>query len=260
MPPPHVSTQLSQIALQWHTARKIAMLTGAGISAESGVPTFRGKEGLWNSFKPEELASMTAFLANPKIVWEWYNWRRDLLTKVEPNDGHRAIAAMQKLTRNFTLITQNVDGLHQRAGSTDLMELHGNISINKCVDCERVHSDTVEIDPSKIALCPHCGGQLRPGVVWFGENLDPVTIDQAYEAARVADLFFVVGTSALVYPASQLPLIAKQQGATIVEINPEPTPLSDLVDFRFAALSGEILPLLVMAIGHPAEQQKRETV
>lgn len=258
--PTRISIQIAQIARQWQAARKIAMLTGAGISAESGVPTFRGKEGLWNSFKPEELASMTAFLANPKIVWEWYNWRRDLLGKAEPNDGHRAIVTMSTLTRHFTLITQNVDSLHQRAGSKDILELHGNISVNKCVDCNKIHDAELEIDPSQIATCTACGGRIRPGVVWFGENLDPDVIDQANESARESDLFFVVGTSALVYPASQLPLIAKQSGSTVVEINPEETPLSDLVDFRFAAPSGEILPALVDAIRRQTEQRKRESV
>lgn len=224
---------------------RCAVLTGAGISAESGVPTFRGKEGLWGKFKPEELATMEAFVANPKIVWEWYSWRRQLLKEVKPNNGHYALVDMAAQFDEFTLITQNVDGLHQQSGSTQVLELHGNILCNKCIDCSLPFDPERTIDPDNIPICPKCGGKIRPDIVWFGEMLDPEIIDAAFLKAERAELFFTVGTSALVHPAASLPIIAKQHGATLVEVNPEETPLTDLADFSFRSPSGEFLPLLM---------------
>ncbi|HOP06540.1 MAG TPA: NAD-dependent deacylase [candidate division Zixibacteria bacterium] len=228
-------------------SRGVAVLTGAGISAESGVPTFRGKEGLWGKFSPDELATMNAFMANPKIVWEWYNWRRNLIGEVKPNPGHYALAEFEKLLDRFTLITQNVDGLHRLAGSKNILELHGNIMRNKCLKCGRHAPDDIDIDPDNIPVCSYCGGQLRPDVVWFGEMLDPDVIAGAFEAAETCDLFLSVGTSAVVHPAASLPVAAVQRGATLVEINPDRTPLTDYADFYVPSASGVFLPKLLEA-------------
>lgn len=222
-----------------------AVLTGAGISAESGVPTFRGKEGLWGKFRPEQLASMEAFIASPEIVWEWYNWRRELIGKVKPNAGHHALRDLESFFDSFTLITQNVDNLHQLAGSSDILEMHGNIYRNKCAQCGKMLDDDKDIDPANILACDQCGGKIRPDVVWFGEMLPEGVIEGAFEAAGKAEVFFSIGTSALVHPAASLPLVAKRAGATLVEINPEETPLSPLADFCFQAKSGELLPELI---------------
>ncbi|RME25098.1 MAG: NAD-dependent deacylase [Candidatus Zixiibacteriota bacterium] len=239
---------LAELANLILRAERGVVLTGAGISAESGVPTFRGKEGLWGKFKPEELATMDAFLANPKIVWEWYNWRRQLLRDVKPNPGHYALVELGSFFPRFTLVTQNVDGLHQMAGATDVLELHGNINRNKCAACGRLVPLEVDIDPDDIPACPACGGQIRPDVVWFGEMLPEEAIEAAFQRSEEADIFFSIGTSAIVHPAASLPTVAKRHGATLVEINPEPTPLSSLADFRFAAPAGELLPQLVAKV------------
>ncbi|MFH1687099.1 MAG: NAD-dependent deacylase [bacterium] len=224
---------------------KCAVLTGAGISAESNVPTFRGKDGLWGKFRAEELATMDAFMSNSKTVWEWYNWRRELIGKTTPNPGHYALVEMEKLFGTFDLITQNVDGLHRRAGSKNICEVHGNITANKCVDCSAPAPENIEIDPDNIPTCRKCGGRLRPDVVWFGEMLDQKVISAAMDAARASEVFLSIGTSAIVHPAAGLPMMAKHAGATLVEINPERTPLTALADFYFAEKSGEFLPGLV---------------
>lgn len=235
--------------------RKCAVLTGAGISAESNVPTFRGKDGLWGKFRPEELATMDAFLSNPKIVWEWYNWRRQLIGKTQPNPGHYALVKMEELFDRFDLITQNVDGLHRQAGSKNVCEVHGNITANKCVDCNKRAPDDIEIDPSDIPVCGQCGGQLRPDVVWFGEMLDQSVIAGAMKAASASEVFLSIGTSALVHPAAGLPMMAKHAGATLVEINPEQTPLTDMADYYFSAKSGEFLPGLVAELQKAGNRQ-----
>lgn len=230
------------------SARNVAVLTGAGISAESGVPTFRDAQtGLWEKFRPEELATPEAFQRNPKLVWEWYAWRRELVANVEPNAGHRALAQFERHFAQFTLITQNVDGLHQSAGSQNVVELHGNIGRTKCSLENQVVSEwpaTVEVPPR----CPACGGLLRPDVVWFGESLPGEAIDAATEAARNCDLFFSIGTSTVVYPAAALPELALKSGACVVEINPAPTPFTGKATFSFQRPAGEILPLMVRAI------------
>lgn len=226
-------------------AERCAVLTGAGISAESGVPTFRGKEGLWGKFRPEELATMDAFLENPTIVWEWYNWRRRLLSEVQPNPGHYALVGLGELINETTLITQNVDGLHAEAGSKNILELHGNIRRNKCVRCNKDCYLEDEVDPNDIPTCKYCGGKIRPDVVWFGEMLDPQVIERAFAAAERADVFLSVGTSAVIHPAASLPVMASRSGAILIEINPEPTPISEMADFRFERLSGDFLPILV---------------
>jgi len=207
----------------------VVVLTGAGISAESGIPTFRGEGGLWKNFKPEELATPQAFAKNPKLVWEWYDWRRQLIAKAKPNKAHMLLAEMEK-KMNITVITQNVDGLHQRAGSKKVIELHGNIWRVKCTACsaeyELYETPLPEIPPK----CKYCGGLLRPAVVWFGEPLPEDVLSKAFELTKECDLFLVIGTSGLVYPAGYLPFLAKQHKAKVVEINPERTPISEIAD------------------------------
>jgi len=226
------------------TARKVAVLTGAGISAESGVPTFRGEEGLWKKFRAEELATVNAFMANPELVWEWYLWRRQLMADVKPNAGHYALVDLENHFDSFTLITQNVDGLHRRAGSQNILELHGNIELNKCFNCGRPFIGDISLDENGMPDCD-CGGKIRPDVVWFGEMLPERAINGAIRAASEAELFFSVGTSALVHPAASMPITAKQNGAYLVEFNLEPTPLTDYCDFFVHGKSGEILPEIV---------------
>ncbi len=227
-------------------AKHVCVLTGAGISAESGVSTFRGKEGLWSKFKPEELANMNAFMANPNLVWEWYQHRRDLLTQVKPNAGHLALAEWESLAPRFTLVTQNVDGLHAVAGHRRVLELHGNIRINRCNSCG-AESDMEHITfDGHVPKCS-CGGMLRPGVVWFGEMLPTDIFQTAVRAANTCDLFLSIGTSAIVYPAASLPEIAISRGIPVIEVNTEETPLTPMVTHHIRGLSGTILPELVAA-------------
>lgn len=220
----------------------VAVLTGAGISAESGVATFRGEEGLWKKFSPEEMANFDAFMKNPELVWEWYNWRKKLMVDVGPNPGHTALAALEEMVPDFWLITQNVDGLHHQAGSKNILTLHGDIFKSYCVKCKKDWDEPVFKDG--VPTCD-CGGMVRPDVVWFGESLNPKTITKAYDIARNAQVFFSIGTSAHVVPAAHLPLFAKENGAYIVEINVEDTPLTPLVDEFIKGKSGEILPALI---------------
>jgi NAD-dependent deacetylase len=227
--------------------RRVAVLTGAGISAESGVPTFRDAQtGLWSKFRPEELATPEAFLRNPKMVWEWYLHRRETLGKAEPNPGHFALADIERRVASFTLVTQNIDGLHAKAGSRNVIELHGNILRTKCFDAghavDRVPDDT-RVPPH----CLQCGSPLRPDVVWFGEMLPDGAMERASAAALDCEVFLCVGTSAMVYPAAELPATAKRGGAVVVEINPDPSPVADFADFILAAPSGIALPALVNA-------------
>jgi NAD-dependent deacetylase len=228
-------------------ARRVAVLTGAGISAESGIPTFRDAQtGLWARFRPEELATPEAFRRNPKLVWDWYAWRRSLVAQAHPNAGHAALARLQDLVPRLKLITQNVDSLHQRAGSRDVIELHGNITRTKCFDEDVVVTEWVEGDETP-PRCPRCGGWLRPDVVWFGEMLPADALARADAAARDCDVFLSIGTSAAVFPAAQLPLSAIDAGATVVEVNKDATPLSRLAAFSFRAAAGEALPALLAA-------------
>jgi NAD-dependent deacetylase len=230
-----------------HPKTRVAVLTGAGVSQESGVPTFRDKDGLWQKFKPEELASMSAFLKNPTLVWEWYEHRRKVIREVKPNAGHEALAKMQKYFSNFTLITQNVDGLHTRAGSKNILEVHGNLMRSYCVDCgEFAPEDFLEkIKTADEARCTKCEGRLRPDVVWFGEMLPQDIWMKSVEASEKCDLFFTIGTSAAVYPAAGLPLHAKQHGAYVVEINPQPTEITPDVDEHLRATSAIALPMII---------------
>lgn len=225
-------------------AKHVAVSTGAGISAESGIPTFRGKEGLWKKYRAEELATPTAFTQNPELVWEFYEWRRGIIAEKAPNPGHEVLARWENVFPVFSLITQNIDGLHQKAGSTDMLELHGNIWKLRCTEegtvSENHQTPLEEVPP----LCPNCGAVLRPHVVWFGESLSPTVLHKAFQLSSECDVMFVIGTSALVQPAASLPLSAAEAGAKIVEINPDPTPLTPYADFSFRGKAGEILPLI----------------
>lgn len=223
----------------------VCVLTGAGISAESGVATFRGHDGLWSKLKPEELASFDAFLRNPELVWEWYNYRKNIIHNVKPNLAHEALVTMESLVNNFTLVTQNVDNLHNRAGSKRVLELHGNIERSYCVDCEKPVFN-IEVTPEKkVPRCTYCGGLIRPDVVWFGEILPENVFQAAVEAASRCELFFAVGTSAVIFPAAGLPLTARNHGAYLVEINTERTDISHIVDETLLGKAGEVLPQIV---------------
>ncbi len=225
-------------------AESVAVLTGAGISAESGVATFRDPDGLWARFRPEELANFDAFMQNPDLVWEWYSHRREIISSVTPNPGHLALVELEAMFPDFTIITQNVDNLHARAGSRSIIELHGNIERSFCVSCHARYTD-VEAPPSKsVPLCP-CGGRIRPDVVWFGEMLPGEAIRAAMEAADRSQVFFSIGTSGEVHPAAQLPGIARANGAYVVEINPHPTAISHQMSECLLGASGSILPEIV---------------
>ena len=221
-------------------AEKIVFITGAGISAESGIPVFRGKDGIWNKFKPEELANFNAFLKNPELVWEWYQHRRKIVEESKPNPGHLAIAEFEKFFPDVKVITQNVDNLHKRAQSKTVYELHGNIERNYCIKCKKVYYKDLPFE-GKLPQCG-CGGLIRPDVVWFGEYLPEDQFNASSEAAENCDIFFVVGTSAIVFPAASLIYTAKESGAYLIEINIEETEISRLVHLSLFGKAGEVLP------------------
>jgi NAD-dependent deacetylase len=226
------------------TARSVAALTGAGVSAESGVPTFRGNNGLWQQYRAEDLATPAAFDRDPKLVWEWYDWRRCLIANAKPNAGHYALAELERQVPSFTLITQNVDDLHDDAGSRHVLKVHGSIWLVRCTSCGEEHLDRTAPLPELPPKCS-CGALLRPGVVWFGETLPQDVWQQAERAAAAADLFLVIGTSAIVYPSAGLASIAKRAGAKVVEINIVDTPLSNWIDESLRGPSAELLPQLM---------------
>ena len=227
------------------SSRHVCVLTGSGISAESGVPTFReAQTGLWERFDPHELATPEAFLRDPVLIWNWYRWRRDLVAKVKPNSGHRALVDLQAQVRDFTLITQNVDGLHQRAGSQNVIEFHGNLFEDRCFVEGCVVTDDYDASAT-VPTCPACGSNLRPGVVWFGEAIPQNALQDSMTAASSCDLFLSIGTSSLVWPAAGLADTARAAGATIVEVNPDTTPLSNATDFQLNGNAGTILPELL---------------
>jgi NAD-dependent deacetylase len=230
------------------SAPRIAALTGAGISAESGIPTFRGPGGLWRSRKAEDLASPEGFARDPKLVWEWYDWRRTVVAQAQPNAGHQALAKLEQAAKEFVLITQNVDGLHDRAGSRNILKVHGDLWSLRCTICgiERVElTAPLPIIPPRCS----CGGMERPGVVWFGEALPETIWAKAQRGAVESAVLLVVGTSAVVYPAAGLARLAKSAGAIVVEINVAETPVSELADYSFRAPAAELLPLLVPEAG-----------
>jgi NAD-dependent deacetylase len=219
---------------------RIAALTGAGISAESGVPTFRGAAGIWENYRPEELATPEAFHRDPQLVWEFYAWRREIVSKCEPNQAHFILAQIQSHGQEIRVITQNVDGFHQLAGSDEVIELHGSLWRLLCTRCHHKWSSFDVPLPDLPPLCRECGGLTRPDVIWFGEALDPAVLQLAYTVVDEIELLLVIGTSGVVYPAAGLPQAAKANGAAIVEINPQETPISDLADeiYREPATSG----------------------
>ncbi len=230
------------------SAERWLVLTGSGVSAASGVPTFRDAQtGLWAKYDAESLATPQAFEANPKLVWDWYVWRRSLIARAEPNPAHFALAELASMKPALTLVTQNVDGLHQRAGSEAVIEFHGNIGRNRCFECGVVAATEPDTDASPPA-CHDCGGLLRPDVVWFGEAIPQAALEAATAATNAAEIFLSIGTAAAVYPAAGLAQAAAAAGATIVEINPERTPLSGLADHVLAGAAASWLPTIAAAV------------
>jgi len=241
-PDPYSMTPLLQ-------AQRLLVLTGAGISAESGIPTFRGAGGLWRNHKAEDLATPEAFSRDPELVWEWYRWRRSICNHAEPNEAHRVIAALEGRVPGFLLATQNVDGLHHRAGSTQVIALHGNIDDARCTACATVFD--LGVDPPLMPSCPACGSQTRPHILWFGEQYWPGTLETAWSFAARADAVLVVGTSGAVGPPAQLALEAIQRGAFSIEVNPERSSLSDAVDLHIATGAVQALARIAEAFGLP---------
>ena len=238
------STTIQELKERLGQATAVTVLTGAGISADSGVPTFRGPDGLWKDHRPEELASPEAFARNPKLVWEWYDWRRELLATKQPNPAHTALVELENSVNDFWLITQNVDGLHLLAGSQRLSEIHGNIWKVRCTQCERIefnHDVPIAILPE----CLTCGGLLRPHIVWFGEALDPEDLQKCFDALRNCQVLLIIGTSGIVYPAASFGPVAKENGAFVAELNLEPTPNSELVDLAVQGYAKDLVPQLV---------------
>ncbi len=221
------------------------MLTGAGVSAESGIPTFRDPQsGLWARYRAEDLATAEAFERDPALVWQWYQWRRELIARAQPNAAHLAIAALERLLPQFTLVTQNVDGLHQQAGSRAVLEFHGNIHRNRC-STERCIVEAAVAGTTKPPRCPSCGARLRPDVVWFGEPIPRQILLASETAVAHCDLLILVGTSAIVQPAAGLAVLARRAGARVVEINPQETPVSNQVDLTLRMPAGDALPAVL---------------
>jgi len=228
-------------------ASGITVLTGAGISAESGIPTFRGKDGLWENHKVEELASIEAFQNTPEQFWKFYHWRRNLIKDVKPNLGHYALVDLERIYPEFHLITQNVDGLHSIAGNKNVIELHGNIIRDKCSECDNISTE-INLELNEPPKCTKCGKMMRPDVVLFGENLNHSDLSKAHGMSATCELFVSIGTSSLVEPAASLPFAAKGNGAYLVEINPEDTPLTQYVDEQLKGKSSKILTQLFMIL------------
>jgi NAD-dependent protein deacetylase/lipoamidase len=236
--------------------RHVVVFTGAGVSAESGIPTFRDAlTGLWERFDAEELATPGAFRRNPELVWGWYEWRRMQVMRAQPNAAHRAIAQLEETVDRFTLITQNVDDLHDRAGSRAPLRLHGSLFAPRCFDCDQPAplAPGIPDEPGggrKLAppVCALCGGKVRPGVVWFGEALPQAPLQLAFEAAASCDVLVCVGTSSLVHPAAQVPLIAKRAGARVIQVNPNPTSLDEIADLNLRTPAATALPTLVASL------------
>ncbi len=238
----------SELIFFLRKAERVSVLTGAGASQESGLRTFRdAQSGLWSQYRPEDLASPEAFARDPKLVWDWYAFRREAVKAVRPNPGHYALVEMENRILEFTLITQNVDGLHLLAGSRNVLELHGNILRVRCSDCS-IFTEAWGSDLESVPRCETCSGLLRPDVVWFGESLPRKELESAVVASRKSQVFFSIGTSGVVQPAAALAHAARNNGSVVIEINAEPTPLTPKVDFAFHGRSGEILPELVKAV------------
>ncbi len=235
---------ISEVTARLAAAHSVAVLTGAGISADSGVPTFRGADGLWRNFRAEDLATPEAFERDPRLVWEWYNWRRELIATKKPNPAHDTVAAMERRFSRFWLITQNVDGLHRDAGSTKLSEIHGNIWKVRCTACGLVE-DNRQVPIPLLPACAACGKLVRPHIVWFGESLAQEDIARSYEALESCDVLLIIGTSGIVYPAASFAPVAKSVGAFVVEVNPDTTPNSGVVDVALQGRAKDIIPRLL---------------
>jgi NAD-dependent deacetylase len=236
--------------------KSLFVLTGAGISAESGIPTFRGTDGLWKNYSATDLATPEAFERNPELVWEWYRWRQGIISKAKPNPAHFAITKLEIRVNDFLLLTQNVDNLHQRAGSKNVLELHGNIFRARCLSC----GETISMKPSinkengntnlskstetQLPKCS-CGGLLRPDVVWFGEPIPQDIWQASLDFLNTTDVALICGTSGVVWPAAAIPEIAKRSGAKTIEVNLDPTPISSIVDISIQGKAGEILPQIM---------------
>ena len=235
---------LSLLKEKLATAEAITVLTGAGISADSGVPTFRGKDGLWRTYRAEDLATPEAFERDPRLVWEWYNWRRELIATKQPNAAHAAVFELEQRCQAFWLITQNVDGLHRTAGSRKLSEIHGNIWMVRCTRCGVVENNR-DVPIGILPFCLHCKSLLRPHIVWFGESLFATDLERCSTVLQRCDVLLVIGTSGTVYPAAGFASIAKKAGAFVAEINLDSTPQSALVDLSFQGRAKDIAPLLL---------------
>ncbi len=228
-------------------SKHLIALTGSGISAESGIPTFRGKDGLWKKYRPEQLATLEAFHENPVKVWEWYNWRIKKVLKAEPNKAHFALAEMEKRGYLKVIITQNVDDLHERAGTKNIVKLHGNILRARCIRCsyfENIYKPFENLPPK----CPRCGNLLRPDVVWFGEAIPQGALVKAYELVDKSDGILVIGTSALVMPAGAFPSKVKRNGGFIIEVNVDETHVTQIADVSIRGKAGEVLPLILRGL------------
>ncbi len=238
---------IQHVADKLRSSSSVVVLTGAGISQESGVPTFRGKEGLWKNFRSEDLATLEAFERDPVLVWQWYDWRRSLIKPLKPNPAHYALAELEKGIQDFTLVTQNVDGLHRVAGSKNPIEMHGTLWGVRCMQCNK-RFENREVPIKILPECESCGGLLRPDVVWFGEPIDAEILHAIYRCLEKVQVMLVVGTSGMVQPAASFSLVAKRAGALVVEINRSETPQSGFFDFSFQGKAGEILPKLVQYV------------
>ena len=236
--------QHHQLRDKLQLANRIVVLTGAGISAESGVPTFRGEGGLWRRYRAIDLATPEAFSRNPHLVWEFYNYRRELLAPLKPNTAHTALAELESHKQQFTLLTQNIDGLHQAAGSRNVVELHGNIWRVRCTRCG-IRKENRQIPLPDPPCCESCGAILRPDVIWFGESLDPDILQISFEILDNCDLMLVIGTSGIVQPAASMGVYAKKKGAFVAEINLEPTPSSHIFHISLQGRAGDLVPQLI---------------
>ncbi|MEJ5299610.1 MAG: NAD-dependent protein deacetylase [Thermodesulforhabdaceae bacterium] len=238
------SADIAKAADYIRKARYLTALTGAGVSAESGIPTFRGKDGLWNRYRPEELATPEAFARDPETVWKWYAWRMEKVWAANPNPAHYALRKLEEMGLLKTLITQNVDDLHERAGSKNVIHIHGALRIVRCVSCGNSIDLSTPPTVPPIPLCS-CGGLLRPGVVWFGEPIPEDVLHRSFDEANLSDVMIVAGTSALVYPAAGLPLVIKSRGGVIVEVNPDKTPLTEHADVSIREKAGDALSSII---------------
>jgi NAD-dependent deacetylase len=248
-------TPIAEAARTIRTSRRLVVLTGAGISKESGIPTFRdARDGLWAKYDPQQLATSAAFRRNPRLVWDWYQYRRELIAQARPNPGHYAIAELEKHLSHVVVITQNIDGLHHAAGSRDVIAMHGDIRQNKCFAHCRGEPTLINIDQLEWdreagpPSCPYCGAYVRPNVVWFNESLPPDALERAFALSQTCDVMLIVGTSGVVVPVATLPHYARENGAVLIEVNPDTTPITDIATRHLAGPAGEILPELVAAL------------